>query len=43
MGRDGRLTQLGEEEGETEAANLNIEEAAVGVTEEAVEEKAKEI
>ena len=34
---------MGEEEGEAEAANLNIEEAAVGMTDEAVEEKAKEI
>ena len=41
MNGDGRSNHMGEEEEEEDAVDLNAEESAVGVAEEAVEEKAK--
>ena len=43
MDGGGRSTHLGEEEAESEAANLKVEEAAVEVFKKAAEDKAKEI
>ena len=41
MGMDGRSNHLGEEEEEAEVADLNAEEAMIGVVEEAASEKEK--
>ena len=43
MDRGGRSTNLGNEEDESEAADLKAEEAAVRVIKEATEDEAKEI
>ena len=43
MDRGGRSTNLGDEEDESEAADLKAEEAAVRVIKEATEDEAKEI
>ena len=43
MDGDGRSTQMGEKEEEVEAVDLKSEEAVLGVSEEAVEDEAKEI
>ena len=43
MDGDGRSTQLVEEEEELEAADLKLEEAAVGVVEEDAKDESKEI